>query len=84
MMCFADSAVSSVLRIHGRHYFQSPHHRSPRLLTPHYNFPSFRMPKCMYFQIGAVTRHRCVVNYTDIQPKTNIDEISLLWLFCGC
>jgi len=42
------------------------------------------MPKCMYFQIGAVTRHRCVVNYTDIQPKTNIDEISLLWLFCGC
>jgi hypothetical protein len=25
-----------------------------------------------------------VINYTDIQPKTSIDEISLLWLFCGC
>jgi len=23
-------------------------------------------------------------NNTDIQPKTSIDEISLLWLFCGC
>jgi len=23
-------------------------------------------------------------NYTDIQPKISIDEISLLWLFCGC
>ena len=23
-------------------------------------------------------------NYTDIQPKTSTDEISLLWLFCGC
>jgi len=21
---------------------------------------------------------------TDIQPKISIDEISLLWLFCGC
>ena len=24
------------------------------------------------------------IYYTDIQPKTSIDEISLLWLFCGC
>ena len=24
------------------------------------------------------------INYTDIQPKISIDEISLLWLFCGC
>jgi len=23
-------------------------------------------------------------DYTDLQPKTSIDEISLLWLFCGC
>jgi len=23
-------------------------------------------------------------DYTDIQPKISIDEISLLWLFCGC
>ena len=23
-------------------------------------------------------------NNTDIQPKISIDEISLLWLFCGC
>ena len=24
------------------------------------------------------------IDYTDIQPKISIDEISLLWLFCGC
>jgi len=23
-------------------------------------------------------------NNTDLQSKTSIDEISLLWLFCGC
>jgi len=25
-----------------------------------------------------------LINNTDIQPKISIDEISLLWLFCGC
>ena len=25
-----------------------------------------------------------IINNTDIQPKISIDEISLLWLFCGC
>jgi len=27
---------------------------------------------------------RHLYNYTDLQPKTSIDEISLLWLFRGC
>jgi len=27
---------------------------------------------------------RLYINYTDIQSKTSIDEISLLWLFCVC
>ena len=32
----------------------------------------------------AATGTGMEVNYTDIQPKISIDEISLLWLFCGC
>ena len=28
--------------------------------------------------------YRAEVNNTDIQQKISIDEISLLWLFCGC
>jgi len=32
-----------------------------------------------------IIRLKCNMNnYTDIQPKISIDEISLLWLFCGC
>jgi len=35
---------------------------------------------CIYLHYALVK----VIDNTDIQPKISIDEISLLWLFCGC
>jgi len=34
--------------------------------------------------IGADIKFEFIDHNTDLQPKTGIDEISLLWLFCGC
>jgi len=39
--------------------------------------------KCNMFCWIMNDVHTCNY-YTDIQPKISIDEISLLWLFCGC
>ena len=33
---------------------------------------------------NAGRTHSMKTDNTDIQPKISIDEISLLWLFCGC
>jgi len=41
----------------------------------------------VYYQINQTTEGKTEINNntnTDIQPKISIDEISLLWLFCGC
>jgi len=34
--------------------------------------------------IKSINFIRVLIDNTDIQPKISIDEISLLWLFCGC
>jgi len=42
-------------------------------------------PKDNNFHVfGELNTLQAWNNNTDIQPKISVDEISLLWLFCGC
>ena len=48
----------------------------------------FAVALILNFNLSAILGKKDFViapfDYTDIQPKISIDEISLLWLFCGC
>jgi len=47
-----------------------------------YDISSLRVNQLLY--CVSLKIYNKFANYTDIQPKISIDEISLLWLFCGC